>query len=305
MAAVGFGAGVGGSLGVTCAFQLGFFLAALSLRTDAFTDFAGTTNFLLLFLLSYFLGAAGAPGACSRTAAVTGLAGLWALRLGGFLLARILIWGKDNRFDKMRENPAMWAGFWILQALWVWGTSLPVVVLNLRLEPSTCQPLWALDWVAWALMLGAVLLEAVADLQKLRFKRRGGNEGKWCDAGLWGFSRHPNYFFEMVFWWAAYAACCAGFRGGPVAPFLVGALGPLTVSGLLLFLSGVPLLEDSADAKYGSDAAYIDYKASTSPLVPLPRHFYRQVPGWAKKCLLFEWDMYSRTQKKLQESLVA
>ena len=295
-------AGVGLSLGVTCAFQLSFFLAALALRTDVFTDFAGTSNFLLLFLLSYFLGQP-PLGHCSRTAVVTGLAALWALRLGGFLLARILIWGKDNRFDKMRENPAMWAGFWVLQALWVWGTSLPVVMLNSG--QFVCQPVWALDCAAWTLMLGAALLEGVADLQKLRFKRREENVGKWCDAGLWRFSRHPNYFFEMVFWWAAYAACCAGFRGGTVAPFLVGALGPLTVSGLLLFLSGVPLLEDSADTKHGSNAAYVDYKASTSPLVPLPRNFYRNLPSWAKKYILFEWDMYSRTQKKLQESLVA
>jgi len=297
LGAVAPGVVLGAGVGVSAAFQLLFFLAALTLRTDVFTDFAGTSNFLLLFLMSYFFGGSGTGvfGPCARTAVVTGVAVAWGLRLGGFLLARILSWGKDNRFDKMREKPLQWGIFWGLQALWASLTSLPVSVLNMGEPVLSCQPLCALDWVAWALMITAIVVEATADFQKLRFKREQRNAGKWCTAGLWSFSRHPNYFAEMLFWWSAFAASCAGFKGSGVAPFLIAALGPLFTSLLLLGVSGVPLLEDSADSKHFDNAAYVDYKFTTSPVFPLPPRLYRGLPSWAKKWFLFEWDLYSRT----------
>jgi len=88
----------------------------------------------------------------------------------------------------------------------------------------------------------------------------------FISGGLWRYSRHPNYFGEALLWWTLFIY---------VLPVLSGALhlaviGPLFITLPLLFVSGIPLLEKSADAKYGSDPAYADYKRRTSIFIPLP-----------------------------------
>jgi len=84
--------------------------------------------------------------------------------------------------------------------------------------------------------------------------------------GLWSWSRHPNYFGESLLWWGIFIAAIPAFRGWD---FLT-ALGPLFLTLLLLFVSGVPLLEKSADVKYGKQAGYREYRLRTSLFVPLP-----------------------------------
>ena len=110
------------------------------------------------------------------------------------------------------------------------------------------------------------MIESVADAQKSAFKARDENRGRFISSGLWRYSRHPNYFGEMLVWWGLFVYS---------VPFLDGAafavvIGPLFVTLLLLFVSGIPLLERSADEKYGDDPAYREYKRATSILVPLP-----------------------------------
>ena len=109
------------------------------------------------------------------------------------------------------------------------------------------------------------MIESVADAQKSAFKARE-NRGRFITSGLWRYSRHPNYFGEMLVWWGLFVFA---------VPFLDGAafavvIGPVFITLLLLFVSGIPLLERSAEAKYGDDPAYREYKRGTSILVPLP-----------------------------------
>jgi steroid 5-alpha reductase family enzyme len=88
----------------------------------------------------------------------------------------------------------------------------------------------------------------------------------FISSGLWRYSRHPNYVGESLLWWGLFVAAIPAFSGGD---FLT-ALGPLFLTLLLLFVSGVPLLEKSADKKHGGEAAYQEYKRRTSLFVPLP-----------------------------------
>ena len=141
--------------------------------------------------------------------------------------------------------------------------------------------------------------------------------------GLWRVSRHPNYFGEMCVWlglWLVSASIAraeqwAGLLspGGwswPVSPVLMVSMSVFTAS-TLLFLSGIPLLEEKSDARHGSKEEYREYKKvggtlvhdtqilvpisqSTSPLVPLPPSLYRALPGCLKVCLLCEWPIYNR-----------
>lgn len=109
-------------------------------------------------------------------------------------LFRILQWGEDRRFDQMRNNLPKLAVFWIFQAVWVWAVSLPVTVVNATDSNPFLQAVDLIGWLMWAV---GFMIEGAADQQKLSFKKSPENRGKWCDAGLWKYTRHPNYFGEV------------------------------------------------------------------------------------------------------------
>ncbi|XP_035824014.1 uncharacterized isoform X2 [Zea mays] len=237
---------------VTVGYQLLFFIITALLRFDKVTDFAGSTNFIIIAILTLAL-----KGAWHfRQIVLTVLVTIWGLRLGLFLLMRILQWGEDRRFDKMRDNLGKLAVFWIFQAVWVWSVSLPVTVVNASDRNPSIE---ARDIIGWIIWLVGICVEATADQQKLVFKNSPSNRGKWCNAGLWKYSRHPNYFGEIFLWWGVFVASTPVISD---AEWLV-ILGPIFLTLLLLFVSGIPLLESSADKRYGRLEEYRAYKNTT------------------------------------------
>jgi steroid 5-alpha reductase family enzyme len=188
----------------------------------------------------------------------------WNLRLGFFLFMRILRAGHDKRLDQIKRNPARFLVAWTLQALWVWMDSLPVVAVNAL---GSDVPLGAFGWAAltaWALGL---LIQVRADQEKWRFRADPANRNRFISTGLWRFSRHPNYFGQMVGTISLALFCLPALPAG--LPQLV-VLAPAFETLLLLFVSGVPPLERAAKARWGEDADYKAYVASTSVLVPWP-----------------------------------
>ncbi|CAA3020172.1 DUF1295 domain-containing [Olea europaea subsp. europaea] len=269
---------------VTVGYQFFFFIITALLKFDKVTDFAGSTNFVLLALLTLIV-----KGSWHfRQVVLSLLVVVWGLRLGLFLLMRILQWGEDRRFDEMRTNFGKLAVFWIFQAVWVWTVSLPVTVVNASNKNPSIHAADIIGWIMWSL---GILVEAAADQQKLAFKNSPDNRGKWCNVGVWKYSRHPNYFGEIFLWWGIFVASTPVLEN---AEWLV-IFGPIFLTLLLLFLSGIPLLEESADKKYGGVAAYRDYKRTTSPLILLPPALYGKLPSWFKATFLFEYPLYSRT----------
>jgi len=134
---------------------------------------------------------------------VTIAATLWGVRLSGYLLYRILKTGKDDRFDSMNRGFSLaFAGFWFGQALWVMTVSLPVILLNS--ECDTDPEMKASDWIGLAMWAVGWVLETVADQQKFNFRNNADNKGRWCEEGLWAWSRHPNYFGEILLWWGVF-----------------------------------------------------------------------------------------------------
>jgi steroid 5-alpha reductase family enzyme len=117
-----------------------------------------------------------------------------------------------------------------------------------------------------AVWLIGLVIEAVSDAQKSAFKAKAERRERFVSNGLWRYSRHPNYFGEMLVWWGLFVYALPFLNG---AAFMV-AIGPVFLTLLLLFVTGIPPLERSADAKYGADPAYREYKRRTSILVPLP-----------------------------------
>ena len=235
-----------------------FFAFAAIRKTDVVTDLSYSLSFAVLAIALPFLGA-GEPVQLAASLLVL----IWAVRLGAYLLGRILRIKVDHRFDEMRDRPLRFARFWLLQAIAVAVIMLPVSYLLSR-DDAPGFGLWAIAGAA--IWLVGLVVEAAADAQKSRFKAKDENRGRFITSGLWRYSRHPNYFGEILVWWGLFAYA---------VPFLQGAafavvVGPVFITLLLLFVSGIPLLERSADAKYGDDPAYREYKQRTSILVPLP-----------------------------------
>ncbi|CDO98359.1 unnamed protein product [Coffea canephora] len=276
---------------VTVGYQFFFFIITFLLRFDKVTDFAGSSNFVILAVLTLVL-----KGSWHfRQVILSLLAVLWGLRLALFLLMRILQWGEDRRFDEMRNNLGKLAVFWTFQAVWVWTVSLPVTIVNASDRDPSLEARDVIGWIMWSV---GILIEATADQQKLTYKNNPENRGRWCNVGVWKYSRHPNYFGEILLWWGIFVASTPVLKG---AEWLV-IFGPIFLTLLLLFLSGIPLLEDSADKKFGGVAAYRDYKKTTSPLIPLPPALYGNLPIWIKATFLFEFPFYSRSLPKAELS---
>ena len=188
-----------GGLGVTIVFQLLCFMVAASCKFDLLTDFAGSTNFMLLCLLSLCL-----KGVYdTRQIVLTVIIVAVRFELAVFLLVRVCVRKKDSRFDNTRSNCGKFLLFWIGQMLWVWVCTLPVVFVNSRSELVDLGPA---DYVAWGLMIFGFLFQLVADVHKYTFKLNPNNKDKICNTGLWSISRHPNYFGEWLIWWGAWIA---------------------------------------------------------------------------------------------------
>jgi steroid 5-alpha reductase family enzyme len=124
---------------------------------------------------------------------------LWGARLSAFLLFRILKTGKDDRFDDKRDKFWSFLGFWVFQMVWVWTVSLPVTLLNSPNILKYRQHKFGTgrDIAGVILFVIGLGMESISDIQKYIF-RRDQPKSAVCDKGLFGWSRHPNYFGEII-----------------------------------------------------------------------------------------------------------
>ncbi|MEF8793086.1 DUF1295 domain-containing protein [Thiohalorhabdus sp.] len=206
---------------------------------------------------------AGEAGDPARRLLIAVMAGLWGLRLAGYLARRVSAEAEDGRYRALREawgkrtQPYMFL-FFQIQALWAVMFSLPILIAARNPAPG---PAWY-DWLGvaiWVLALGG---ESLADRQLARFRRDPANRGGVCQQGLWRYSRHPNYFFEWLHWWAYVAMGLAGPFGW------VTLAGPAVMLFFLLKVTGVPPTEARALESRGE--AYRAYQRTTNAFFPGP-----------------------------------
>lgn len=198
----------------------------------------------------------------ARSTVIAILVSIWALRITYHLARRVFGGREDPRYARLSQK---WKGnFWlrayfsifVLQGILVVLISLPIIFATGE-QHADLGGLTVLGAVIWALGFG---IEAAADRQLRDFINYKPNKGKVMDLGLWRYSRHPNYFGEMVQWWGIGVIALQAQNGW------IGLLGPATLTFLLLFVSGVPLIEKPRQ----NDKAYQAYKRRTSMIVPLP-----------------------------------
>lgn len=205
--------------------------------------------------------------------------------------------------------------------IWVWTVSLPVTILNSPNVTRFAQPDFGTGRdIAGCVLFGiGFVMESVGDLQKLKFKLGHKEKGAICDKGFWAWSRHPNYFGEIIVQFGKLSCfsgdytfsnliCIAIFmiavspaangyvHGGAFKALYASILGPILLTTLLLFVSGLTLQErPSAKKRYEAGDnwdGYVRYLQRTSILIPLPPQIYTHVPVWLKRTLLFEFPMY-------------
>lgn len=210
---------------------------------------------------SAVLNAALGTGAVAPRVLVALLGGIWGARLAGHLWIRVRGEPEDGRYQALRRrwgpSPFKWWALFQFQALLIALFAIPFAAAATN---SATHILWLA--VALGIWNISVLGESLADHQLARFRARPENRGRTCRAGLWRYSRHPNYFFEWLHWFV-YVALAVG------APsFWFAWIGPVLMYVFLRWISGVPYTEAQALRTRGED--YRDYQQRTSMLIPWP-----------------------------------
>jgi steroid 5-alpha reductase family enzyme len=252
-------------------------LHAIPFQSEKFFDLTGSLTFILLSVASLVLHHHASffyPLTSSelnfnwsvqwRSTLASVFVIVWAARLGYFLFSRIQSAGVDDRFDAIRGFPLGFFSFWSVQGLWNFVTSLPVLLIHTstNVEPNV---LWTDIFGIMAWILGFII-ECTADAQKTTFRNDPTKRQMFISSGLWRYSRHPNYFGEILLWVGITTMCAPVLSSWGYA--FAACLSPALVIILLVFVSGIPLLERKADTKWGTHEAYQRYKEATNCLVP-------------------------------------
>ena len=233
------------------------FIPALIFKTEKFYDLTGSICYafsaIYVYLQSY--------GMFLSLSFFISLAILiWTLRLGSFLLKRVMDAGEDKRFRTIKTNPTQFFMTFNLSALWVVICSLCALtaVSNGVLE---VKPIFYMGLLVFII---GFLIEVIADNQKTAFRAVPENANSFITTGLWSVSRHPNYFGEVTLWLGIAIMSL---------PYLEGIqywtlISPVFSFVLIYFVSGVRMLEARANVKWGENKEYLDYVKKTPIFFP-------------------------------------
>ena len=233
------------------------FIPAYLLQTEKFFDISGSITYISV--VSYcFLNNHDPANLNIGNIILSIIIIIWALRLGSFLFIRIKKAGEDIRFREIKKSPTRFFMTWTLQGMWVSLCSACAlagiakgVVIN------------GYFYLGLAIFLVGFILEIIADNQKTKFRSDPKNKDKFIDSGLWKFSRHPNYMGEILLWLGISIISLSSLEGLELATLI----SPLFTYLLLVYVSGIRILEHNGDKKWGHLDSYKNYKKNTPRLI--------------------------------------
>ena len=260
------GASVGGvpvfGVAVAVAFVIQWLVLVPSYlaRTERFFDLTGSLTYIAVTLGVLLL----ARSWDARRVLLAVLVLVWAVRLGTFLFGRVSRTGADDRFDEIKGSFPRFLAVWTIQGLWV---SVTAAAAWIAISASRQVDIDVFAVVGFLLWAAGFAVEVIADRQKGHFRADPAHRGRFISTGLWSRSRHPNYFGEILLWIGVAVIALPVLQGWQ----WVGMVSPVFVAVLITRVSGVPLLEAKADAKWGGQPDYEEYKRTTPVLVPRVR----------------------------------
>ena len=236
------------------------FVPSFIFQTEHYFDLTGSISYIITVTVAAVMH----PLLDLRGLIICILISIWAARLGSFLFMRVKRAGKDRRFAEMKKR------FWRYLLTFTLGGAWVFITMAAGLAAITSMSQRPLGiWLAIGMLLWLVgfTIEVIADQQKTKFRKNPDNAEEFITTGLWGYSRHPNYFGEIVLWLGI---------GIIALPTLVGwqymtLISPIFVIFLLVKISGVRLLEEGGQKRWGADPAYQQSIATTSMIIPLPK----------------------------------
>ena len=241
------------------------FIPAYLARTEKFYDIAGTVAYLsVLATASYLTMISSNNNLQLRSIIAIILVLIWALRLGLFLFVRVLKAGEDRRFREVKQNFSKFLVWWSVSALWVFLTAANALTMIINNVSFTDDFYFYFGLSLWLIGFS---FEALADEQKRRFKSDKKNKDAFISTGLWGLSRHPNYFGEILLWVGMAVIALPTLIGWQY----VTLISPIFIYFLLTRVSGVNLLEDRANQKWGGTEEYESYVKKTPVLIPFTK----------------------------------
>ena len=233
------------------------FVPALIFKTEKFYDLTGSICYAFAAIFVYQQ-TYGATFSLSLFISISVL--IWTLRLGSFLLKSVLDAGEDKRFRTIKTSPSQFFMTFNLSALWV-------VICSLCALTAVSNGVFEVKPIFYIGLLTFILgfsIEVIADNQKTEFRSKPENTDKFITTGLWSFSRHPNYFGEVMLW-TGIAIMSYPYLGGVQYWTLISPIFSFT---LIYFVSGVRMLEARANLKWGEDINYQNYVKKTPIFFP-------------------------------------
>ena len=245
---------------IVFAIQWVLFIPAYLFRTEKFFDLAGSVTYIFAVsfvfyksnddLLSYDIG----------SLILSMVIIFWALRLGSFLFLRIKKAGEDKRFKEIKTSPTRFFMTWSLQGMWV--SLCSACALTALANPNGIQTN-LLFYFGLFIFLSGFILEIIADTQKSKFRSNTKNKNLFINTGLWSFSRHPNYLGEIILWLGISIMSISALNEWQY----VTLISPVFTYVLLVYISGVRLLEESGKEKWGHLEEYKKYLKNTPSLL--------------------------------------
>jgi steroid 5-alpha reductase family enzyme len=239
-------------------FVCSLFVLSIIIKRNDIADIAWGTGIFLVALVSYLNSSASVVATI-----LVVLAGLWGIRLTLRILLRNIKKSEDYRYKAWRDSWGKW--FYLrsfFQVYLLQGTLMVVVGYSFVYFTAYGADLSVSFWTILGVLVWLIgyFFEVVGDYQLDQFIKNPENKGQIMNSGLWRYSRHPNYFGEVTMWWGIWLIVA------PVSLSYLALISPLTITFLILMVSGVPMLEK----KFAGDPAFEQYKKETSVFFPLP-----------------------------------
>ena len=237
--------------------QWALFIPAYIFQTEKFYDLSGSLTYISVVSFCFYSNYESSRINLGNII-ISSLIIMWAVRLGSFLFIRIKKAGEDIRFREIKKSPSRFFMTWTLQGMWVSlcsACALAGIANGIEIN--------SYFYVGIVIFVIGFTTEIIADNQKSIFRKDLDNKDKFISSGLWKYSRHPNYLGEITLWLGISIISFSSLAGWE----LITLISPIFTYLLLVYVSGIRILDYNGNKKWGHLDSYKDYRKNTPRLI--------------------------------------